>query len=204
MSGILLGASVRIQASGGGGTIGPVAIAANGDNGCIAGSNFTGGVDNDQAYMGRADSAAQVGFYRFVLPSAIPNGSTISSATMVFQGTDQFQWDQGVDDLTIRATDSGNAAAPTVAGERLTIDGGSTVPTTAVVTWSNITWNTAGDNTSADIASVIQELVTDNSGLASGAGIVLWVRGTINLDHYAAAALLAFGGNPTRLNITFT
>lgn len=195
-----------------GATIGPIDVAANGDDGQIKSSpeEFHDDGENDDGvgWFGDVGSTRQFVFLRFVLPSGIPSGATISSATLEAYGRDQFNWDNGVDDIDIFATDSANASAPTTAGQRPNDgSGGSTAVTTAVASWDNVTWNTAGYNTSSSIASVIQELVDDNAGLASGAGIVLWLR----IDqsnpgsHYAALELLEHAGiNPSRLTITWT
>lgn len=193
---------------GGGGTIGPISVAANGDDGIIiAGSGFysAGEGADGNGYIGNGEGNDNIGFFRFILPSAIPSGATITSATIELQGTDQFAWVDGTDDLIIRATDSGNAAAPTTLGQRPSYLGGSTSTTTATVTWSNVTWATSGANTSPSFATVIQELVTDNGGLASSAGIVVWVNHNVNQHHYVAAELIEHSGStPAKLTITWT
>lgn len=198
-----------VVAGGGGGTIGPISVAANGDDGIIiaptSGFYSAGEGADGNGYIGNGEGNDNLAFFRFILPSAIPSGATITSATIQLQGTDQFAWVNGTDDLIIRATDSGNAAAPTTLGQRPSYLGGSTSTTTATVTWSNVTWATSGANTSPSFATVIQELVTDNGGLASSAAIVVWVNHNVNQHHYVAVELIEHSGStPAKLTITWT
>jgi hypothetical protein len=104
----------------------------------------------------------------------------------------------------LRATDVANASAPTTAAQRPVSDGGSTATTAAIVTWSNVTMGDSAYHTSADISSIIQELVNDNSGLANGAGIVIWLREANGLGEYANIRLVGHATpKPAKLNITY-
>ena len=104
------------------------------------------------------------------------------------------------------ATASANASAPTTASERPTSFGGSTATTDTTIAWNNVTWNTSGWNTSSNLKSLIQELVDDNGGLASGAGIVLWVKTSTQLGgNYICTELNEHSGsNPAKLTIEYT
>lgn len=194
---------------GGGGTIGPISIAADADDGDInetpeLASNGDNG--DGHGWFGSVSTSTAWVYLRFILPSGISSGATITSATLTVFGRDQFSWVNGTDDIQIRATDSANASAPTTGTHRPSaISGGSTSTTTAVAAWNNVTWNTSGTNTSSDISSVIQELVTDNGGLSSSAGIVLWINTTAT-SHYAALELNERAGsaNVATLTITWT
>lgn len=134
------------------------------------------GADGD-GYFGSNAGKNYWLFARFVLSSAIPNGVTVTNAILSMQGVAEFSWADGSDDLTVQATDSANAAAPTLISQRPSGDGGSTTLTSTSIAWNNVTWAEAGNNNSPQLATLIQELVTDNGGLASSAGIVLWVAG---------------------------
>ncbi len=190
-------------------TIGPISVAADADDAEIYhnGSGWffssSGNSSDGLGWSGDGftDTYSQIVFFRFVLPSAIPFGATINSATIDLRGRSSFSWD-ATDDLQITATDSASAGAPTTAGERMVAAGGSTAVTTAVASWNNITWSTAGYNTSASIASVIQELVNDNNGLASGAGIVIWVNETNQISSYVAAELNEYAGSAEVAKLT--
>lgn len=191
-------------AGGSGGTIGPVSVAANADDGEIWTTFFwSDGEDVDGAGKMYFAGANEVWcFYRFVLPSGITSGATITSATLEINGINKVSWTDGTDDLVVTATDSGNASAPTTGGQRPSSDGGSTATTTAEVAWNNVTWSTSGFN-SVSVATIIQELVNDNGGLSSSAGIVFWVAGTDNSE--AHGELLEHSGtSPARLTIVWT
>jgi hypothetical protein len=192
-------------AVGGSGTIGPVSIAADADDGEIW-STFiwsTGEDDNGVGKIYYSGANYVWCYYRFVLPSAIPSGATITSATMDLWGEGSSSWSNGSDDLKIRCSDSANASAPASAGARPSLDGGSQATTTATVDWLNVTWTLNDWNTTPSLVSMIQELVDDNGGLASGAGIVLWVAGDSN--HEVHTQLREFVGedNVAKLTISY-
>ena len=158
-------------------TIGPISVAADADDGLIISTTSflsSGSLADGLGDIGSGDHA---GFFRFVLPSSIPSGATIISATLELTGLGTVSWVNGTDDLTVSATASANASAPTTAAATSADFGGSTAVTTAHALWDNVTWNTSGTNTFTGLAPVIQELVTTYGGLSSSAGIVLWVAG---------------------------
>lgn len=196
---VIPGAIMRsIATSGGGGTIGPISVANDAGDGEIFDTFFWSDGENNDG-IGHVAFFGGLGiwnFFRFVLPSSIANGATITSATIELWGEGNSGWVNGESDLVVVATDSANASAPTTAGQRPTSDGGSTTLTTASVAWNNVTWTTDAWN-STTVTTLIQELVNDNSGLASGAGIVLWVRGVsspeafIQLNEFVGEANVA-------------
>lgn len=191
-------------------TIGPISIAANGNDGTY---RYTAGAWTLESageggagvgYFGSASSLPYFLFLRFQLPSAIAGGTTIDAATIALEGLDSWDWVNGTDDLTIYATQSADAPAPADGDDYLNVEFGGTTPAAATsVVWSNITWNTSGTNTTPDIKSIIQELVNDYSGLAQNAHICVWFTGGTNGDHQVAAALLEHAtGAPAALTIT--
>lgn len=204
---VLPGAIMRtIPAAGGGGTIGPVSVAANGDDGEIWTTFFwSDGEDADGiGKMYLAASSPVYCFYRFILPSGISSGATITAATIEIWGEGNLSWENGVSDLEIKATDSGDAPAPTEGGHRLTEDGGSTAQCAAEVAWNNVTWTTDAFNTSPSITTIIQELVNDNGGFSAGEAIVIWVNGTTGAQAHGQLMEFAGEANTARLTITWT
>jgi hypothetical protein len=198
-------ATKPIASTGGSGTIGPISIAADGDDGEVWSSFFwDDGENNDGVGVISFGGANYVwGFFRFVLPSAIPSGSTITDSRLELWGESSVGWINGASDLRVYCNDSANAAAPTAGGDRPSLDGGSTSTTTASVNWNDVTWTLNAWNESPSLATMIQELVTDNGGLSSGAGIVLWVACTTTAQ--ALTQLREFVGedNVARLTITY-
>ena len=186
-------------------SLGPISVAAGADDAEIWGTNFydNGESADFEGWIGTSSTPQWV-FLRFILPSAIPAGSTITAASVdVFSSAVSF-WNNSTSDINLRATDVANASAPTTAAQRPVSDGGSTATTAAIVTWSNVTMGDSAYHTSADISSIIQELVNDNSGLANGAGIVIWLREANGLGEYANIRLVGHATpKPAKLNITY-
>jgi hypothetical protein len=195
--------TVRIGPAAGGGNI-VVSVAANNDDGQMLSSAwYNNGESSDGiTWAGYVSSEEQYFVFNFVLSAAIPAGTTVTNATVRVYGRDAYLWSNGTDDLVVKATDA--ASAPVVANvsERpVECDGGSTATTTTTVAWNNVTWDTAGWNTSPNISTVINELVSDNSGLANGARICLWINGG-PVEHYVGGELYEHAGsNPAELTI---
>jgi hypothetical protein len=159
-------------------TIGPISVSANADDWNIP-YDGTWSFYDDVLWPGEGWNEPDWVGTRFILPSAIPVGATItdSTLTLIFIQANA-NWLSGEKFLKIYATDSADAAQVTTAGGRPDISGGSTTVTT-----QSVRWPTSGDlnlpangssMTSNSIAAIIQELVNDYSGLAQSAHIVLW------------------------------
>lgn len=160
-------------------TLGPYAPAANNDDWCnyydaswqhasdFGGFLAAGRTNNNRVWMGM----------RFALGAAIPSGATINSATLSVHTYAPTTW--GANDyLRIYATQSADAPQVTAASARPDLDSGSTELAAANVRWPASGGWAPGEESWSDspsIASIIQELVDDYGGLASGAHIVLWI-----------------------------
>lgn len=146
------------------------------------GTFFGAGEDsNGGAWAGAWPTTSHYwGFTRFTLGSAIPNGTTISNATLELYGYDLWNWDTDGDYLHIHVTDSADGGLPADGDDRPTPDGDTAVyPTVGSGTrWptasGGLNWSTSGWNTSVDISSLIQHLVDENGGLAQNSHIVVW------------------------------
>jgi hypothetical protein len=178
-----------------------ISVAAEVDDGEIWNDNFypTGDASDNLGWAG----LDQYVFRRFILPQAIPAGATITDARLYNYAANMFGWVDGDTDLYVLATSSSNAAAPTLASDRPVEDGGDTI-TTAPTTWLDVTWTRWTYITSSDLSPVIQRLVTDFGGLASGAGVVLWTRGDFAVSAWAGGALYGCGSGSAQLRITYT
>ncbi len=181
-------------------TIGPIFIAANGDDGNIYnGSLYPNGDDGSNAWIGGDSAYYQWGFFRFTLSAAIPSGATINAGTKIaLYGVDSYSWGTG-DYLTIYATNSSDASQPSTGGE-------PTPLTTASVRWpasGDLTWPT-GQYNERDIVSIIQELVDDYGGLSSGAHILIWIRGEKSNSWLAAEDYNSSNNNLAKLTIEYT
>lgn len=154
---------------------------------------------------------------RWALPSSIPAGATITSATASFysQGNDP-----DTQYLRIWATDSSNAGSASSASDRPSIDptyGGNTTVypnnLNTGIRWpgsGNLTssdWPSSGNwATTPDIKSLIQYLVDTYNGLASGNHIVLWLADPTCNGYHEQTWLDRQAGltNSPKLNITYT
>lgn len=187
------------------GNIGPISVSADANDGQVGGPSalYYGSGENSDGvgWAGYFSGSLQYVFFSFTLSAAIPAGTSVTNAIVEIYGRDQDTWDNGVDDLRISLTDAADAPVISTYAARPAEAGGSTTITT-VVSWDNVTWNTAGFNTSANISSIINELVTDYSGLANGAKIGVWVRGVSPTAHFIGVELNEHSGsNPARLTI---
>jgi hypothetical protein len=201
------------QPAGGGGgpvTIGPISVAAAADDGVVYGnSRDSAGWGSDGAgNFGEYGSDPSYVYVRFVLPSAIPPGATITAATVTLYGTSPRveTWTDGTDDAVIEVQNSANASAPSAGSERPTTGGGSG-SVLSPIAWTDLTWTNGGTNTSPSLVTPIQSLVTTNGGLASSAGIVIWLSGNLANpgDHSVDVNLYEYsGGTPATLTITYT
>ncbi|GJL78480.1 MAG: hypothetical protein NPINA01_14690 [Nitrospinaceae bacterium] len=105
---------------------------------------------------------------------AIPPGATITEAYVQFQADETHS---GVTSLTVQGQNSANPATFTSATNNIT----SRPLTTASVPWSPVPWNIVGeagpDQRTADISSVIQEIV-NLPGWASGNALAVIISGS--------------------------
>lgn len=109
------------------------------------------------------------GYVRFQLPKAIPSGATITNFTLELR----MYKVGGSTTIRIYADQSSNSAAPTTAATY-----NSKTKTTAYVDWTPTLTGSYAWYTSVDLSSVLQELVDDYGGLASGAYIGLMLEPT--------------------------
>jgi hypothetical protein len=190
--------------------IGPISIAAGADDGEFyqyGGWNWVN--DSTTPYMGDSDDVNYWGYFTFTLPSAIPSGATIDAGTKIeIYGLDIYNWTTG-DALQIYVEQSSNAPAIDGVEDRPTGDGGGTTLGASSVRWpvsGDLTWTYPGWN-EREIISLIQELVDDYGGLASGAKIRIWVTkasGTDTDDQVGWESLENAGSNPAKLTIVYT
>ncbi len=125
----------------------------------------------------------------------IPQGATITSATIEFQVDEA---DSGPTSITFAGEAIDDAPTFTTADGNITGRG----TTTATVPWSNIpAWSTLGEKKlSPDLATILQEIV-DRPGWAAGNAAVIIVTGT------GSRVAEAYDGEPTGaplLRVTFT
>lgn len=183
-------------------TIGPISIAANGDDGNVFDGTYSpNGDDGSSDWIGADGTKRQWGYFRFALPSAIPSGATIEAGTKIeLYGTDSYAWDSGSEYLQVYTQQSADSAQVS--------SGSEPTVTTAVVRWpasGGLSWSTSQYN-EIDITAVIQELVDDYGGLASGAHIQIWVAGPAAQTGWLACRDYngAAGANVAKLTIVYT
>lgn len=193
-------------------TIGPYQVSENADDGWIGGTSWgSAGPDSDGiCSIGSGNTNYEWSFFRMQITDEIPTGATINAGTIIeiySLGT----WSVvSTDDIEYRATDSDNPSAPTTAGERPDVDGGSTPITTATVPWADVGtggWPTGNYISSPSIATLIQEL-HDSYDLAANDYVVIWARGTnFPSDGYSFNAELneyPSTSNTAKLTIVYT
>jgi len=155
-------------------------IAADGDDGLIYNSGTASGildVDGSSGLLQVGEYGSgyrSYGYFRFALSAAIPDGATITSATITFTSGDLSGWDLSADTMTLLGDQSADAAQVDHENDAPVYSGTATVTTTATVAYVPTAW-TATERYAATITTIIQELVTDYSGLASGAHVQIWV-----------------------------
>ena len=171
-------------AAGGGGNQ-TIDIAANNDDGNIRSCQDTGsgplqssGDGSNRAEMGEfAQDFTDYGFYRFQLSSALPNGSTITTAYVTLEAATTWSWtfttgDHGT--LHVFADNAADAAQVSSADDCPESGTGVTVAT-ANVAWSPTVWTTDVQYQSPELKTIFQELVDDNGGMAQNAYVQLWI-----------------------------
>lgn len=151
---------------------------------------FTNGeFNNSDLYIGAHNNDPVWGSFRFRIPTAIPVGATITSASLSMYGQGIFYWDNGSDYLLIIANDSANApqvsgaadAPGAASGYYFTAapgltSGGANVkvrwPATGSLTWDD---NGVTPNISSDISTLIQYLANKHGGISAGSYVQLWI-----------------------------
>jgi len=139
---------------------------------------LTDGTGFTTASTGYVGGSGSVGvFYRSALlfqPAAIPQGSTINSATLTLTAVNNLS---GVTvNLAIYGNDTDSATVVTSAGS-----GNSKVLTSSYVQWSPDAWTAGTSYDAPDLSTVIQELV-DRSGFGSYTYIQLLIRDNGSTD----------------------
>lgn len=104
---------------------------------------------------------------RFILSEAIPATATITNAYLTLKSAGYVT---AIPAMQIKGEDTATSARFT---DKANFDGRTR--TTASVNWTPGAWVTGTDYNSPDLSSIVQELVTDNGGLAMGAGITMFV-----------------------------
>lgn len=162
--------------------MGPLYITANEDDIGISGDAelylFVSGEGGGVAWMGDYPSGYNyTGAFRFALSGALSSSAEVSDATLKVYGKDAWNWNGSSDALVVYGEQSSNAAQVSTEANH-PWDGSSprTLATNSVrwPTSGGLSWNTSGWNTTPSLASIINELIDDYSGLASGAHIQLW------------------------------
>lgn len=186
-------------------TIGPIIIAANGDDG-FEDSSGTGNSTGNQ--VGPVDQSNEWAYFRFT-GITIPSGATITSAYITF-GFDSSGQDEP--DLTIFGVDASNPSAPSWGGS--TPISGLT-PTTATVDWASTNLGSGNappvsDFNTPSLVTIVQELVDSYSYSSSAMAFFTRLRtgatadgsrdfSVIGLDNATYGAASA-----ARLTITYT
>lgn len=158
-------------------------------------SHYTNGEYNlSDLYFGAHNNEPVWGAFRFRIPTAIPVGATITSASLSIYGESNFYWGNGSDYLLIIANDSANApqvsgsadAPGAASGYYFTAAPGLTSGGANVkVRWpsaGSLTWDESGvtPNISSDISALIQYLANKHGGLSAGSYVQLWIYTDIN------------------------
>ncbi len=132
------------------------------------------------------------GFY-FELSSAIGSGATIDDAYLILEMSGTAE-----PDGTLYANDTGDADDFST-----TADVTSRTRTAAGTAWSDS--GLTGSQNSPSFTSSIQELVDDNSGLASGAGVcILFISAANGSSTFRVESIDDGGGTPADLYIEWT
>lgn len=172
-------------------------IQSGGDDSTLDGSTFS--ATDTQVKMGKSDGSTSVNnFIRFV-NITIPQGATISSATLSFSGIGESY--EPVN-LQIGAYNGDTATAPTTAEEFIS---NQNTLTTAKINWDNIPAQTWGEvMTTPDISSVVQEIV-NRSGWTSGNNMMIWIGDNASAG-YAKRFYFSYeyGGSEQKMKLTVT
>lgn len=162
--------------------------------------------EGGELYMGHGNTDPTWGFHRFALSQAIPQGAVISQATLELYGVTTWNWSPG-EALEIRAEQAADAQVVTSEADEPFQPKGRTV-TLATVRWpasGGLAWTINGYNSSTNLASVLQDVVNTQGGLAQGAHVQLWVRGAqTSVGEVASPAYGTPGFKPARLTISWT
>lgn len=167
-------------------TLGPLAIEEDLDDGSmwpdtmgVMGSWLPSGESMPGlAFLGEfPNGAAYFSYFRFHVPTDVPEGAIVVSATFEVGGWTTYQWDGNVDAVRVWAELSGDA--PQVGGLTDYPGGAQGRTLTQMSTrWpegGGLRWNTEGDNTAPDLAAPIQEALDASGGFADGAHLQLWI-----------------------------
>jgi hypothetical protein len=159
-------------------------------------------------YAGAVTTGPSRVFFRFALTRDIPAGATISEAHLELWGTELYGAGGACVStyrLGIVADDVADAAAVTSADQW---PGGPTgaSSTAASVSWSFVdTWRVGERNASPDLSTILDELVSEHGGLASGAHVQLWTWAENFIAECAAGSedFASIASHPAELHIRF-
>ncbi len=161
------------------------------------GANFSNSatIVNCNAHTSTANNRQYRGGFEFILTAGIPSGATIDAAYATIHANST-----SVDDpnVNIRGEDTADAA-----DFATNADVTSRTRTTASVQWTTTGIGTGAVNTPS-IVSIIQELVDDNGGLASGASIVIFFDGRNDAISSFQVMSIEGAGTEAALHIEFT
>ena len=183
----------------------PIPLASTADDGQIYvnGGRYTWlpwGEDSGGFIGEYPQGSAYAGYFRFAIPSALPDGATILEARLTLTGTTVHDWNLSEHALEIAVQDA--ADAPEVdLGAMYPYDQNpdSVALLASRVRWpesGGLTWTLGMSNESPDLAPLIQELVDANGGLAAGAHVQFWITKAAPLQMPSEVGFIEFSGNP--------
>lgn len=129
------------------------------------------------AWMGENGSQRYFGYFRIQIPTDVPAGSTVSTATISVYDNGVNGWSSVNDALRIWVEKSPSSPLPV---DRTFYPGDSagTVLSTTSVRWPNsggLTWTTGGYNTSPSFAAALQEVLDTYGGFVAGDYFTVWI-----------------------------
>ncbi len=182
-------------------TVGPLSIAANGDDG----STWWANLNSTTGEMGTQDNFA---FVRFAIPAGLSANATILDATLRLNGQGQRWWTGPDRRILIRLEDSSNAPAVTTSQNKPTGSQARALLSTSV-RWpstGDLEWAVGGPNTTPSLAPLLQALVARRGGLAPGAYVQFWLYNDVASNDVGSLYFTDFNsgnGKSAQLSITY-
>jgi hypothetical protein len=158
-----------------------LSVAGPADDGFIWGTslNADGYGTALELWFGYWSSESEWGYFRFALPGqAIAGGAVVVDATLSLFGVAADQWNASSHAMEVWAEQAADAAVVTQGTDAPFTPGGRTLTSTAVrwPTTGGLSWVKQGYNTTPSLATLLQELINKQGGLAAGSHIQLWIR----------------------------